>query len=126
MIHEPLVLDQPGRPSRAHLNRPVTIGHGVGGVRDVTIESFGRSPAWRVERQLPTCLKVELPSSDIVFSVNPKAQTAMKLASTDTGSARPVMIVERQEFRKRKTTSTVSRAPSTRASCTLATARLTR
>ncbi len=51
---------------------------------------------------------------------------AMKLASTDTGSARPVITVERHEFRKRKTTSTVSSAPSISASCTLATARLTR
>jgi hypothetical protein len=52
------------------------------------------------------------PSSDMVFSVKPYAHTATKLASTDTGSARPVMTVERHELRNRNTTSTVSRAPS--------------
>ena len=58
----------------------------------------------------------ERPSSDIVFNVKPKAHTAMKEASTLTGSARPVMTVERQELRKRNTTSTVSSAPSISAS----------
>ena len=47
----------------------------------------------------------------------------MKDASTDTGSARPVMTVERQELRNRNTTSTVSSAPSTSASSTLLTER---
>ena len=36
----------------------------------------------------------------------------MKLASTETGSARPVITVERHELRNRNTTSTVSNAPS--------------
>src|ERR1035437_6186856 len=63
----------------------------------------------------------ESPSSDIVFSVKPNAYTAMKLESTDTGSARQVMTVERHEFRKRNTTSTVSSAPSTSASSTFCT-----
>ena len=58
----------------------------------------------------------ESPSSDMVFNVKPKAHTAMKLASTDTGKARPVMTVERQELRNRNTTSTVSSAPSISAS----------
>ena len=66
------------------------------------------------------------PSSDIVFSVKPKASTATNDASTETGSARPVMTVERQELRKRKTTSTVSSAPSTSASSTLRTDAATR
>ena len=46
--------------------------------------------------------------------------------STDTGSARPVITVERHEFRNRKTTSTVSSAPSTSASSTLRTELRTR
>ena len=53
------------------------------------------------------------PSSDIVLSVNPKAQTAMNDASTETGSASPVMTVERQELRNRNTMNTVSSPPST-------------
>jgi hypothetical protein len=65
------------------------------------------------------------PSSDIVSSWKPIAHTAMNEASTDTGSARPVMTVERHELRKRNTTSTVSTAPSTSASPTLRTASLT-
>ena len=52
------------------------------------------------------------PSSDIVFSVKPNAHTATNDASTDTGSARPVMTVERQELRNRNTTATVRAAPS--------------
>jgi hypothetical protein len=66
------------------------------------------------------------PSSDIVFRVKPKAHTATNEASTLTGSASPVMTVERHELRKRNTTSTVSRAPSISASCTFATACSTR
>ena len=66
------------------------------------------------------------PSSDIVFSVKPNASTATNDAMTDTGSARPVMTVERHEFRKRKTVSTVSAAPSTSAPATLATELATR
>lgn len=68
----------------------------------------------------------ERPSSDIVLSVNPKAHTAMKLASTEIGSARPVITVERHEFRKRNTTSTVSTAPSMSVDCTLLTDAVTR
>src|SRR5215210_5097307 len=41
----------------------------------------------------------ERPSRDIVLSVNPNAQTMMNDASTDTGSARPVMTVDLHEFR---------------------------
>ena len=66
------------------------------------------------------------PSSDIVLSVKPNAHTAMNEASTDTGSASPVITVERHEFRNRNTTSTVSSAPSMSASSTLRTAWLTR
>jgi len=66
------------------------------------------------------------PSSDIVLSVKPKAHTATKLASTDTGRASPVMTVERHELRNRNTTSTVSTAPSMRALCTLFTELVTR
>ena len=68
----------------------------------------------------------ESPSSDIVLSVKPSAQTAMKAEIVDTGRARPVMTVERHEFRKRKTTSTVSSAPSTSASSTFRTELRTR
>ena len=66
------------------------------------------------------------PSSDIVFSVKPKAQTATNEASTDTGSARPVITVERHEFRNRNTTRTVRIAPSTSAPWTSATELATR
>ncbi len=66
------------------------------------------------------------PSSDMVLSVKPYAHTATKLASTDTGSARPVMTVERHEFRNRNTTSTVSSAPSSSVSWTLETELSTR
>ena len=60
----------------------------------------------------------ERPSSDIVLSVNPNAHTAMNDASTDTGSASPVMTVDLHEFRKTKTTSTVNSAPINNASST--------
>ena len=60
------------------------------------------------------------PSSDMVFSVKPKSHSGTNDASTDTGSASPVMTVERHELRKRKTTSTVRIAPSTSASSTSA------
>ena len=66
------------------------------------------------------------PSSDIVSSVKPKAHTATNEAITETGSARPVMTVERHEFRNRNTTSTVSAAPSSSAHCTSATELATR
>ena len=66
------------------------------------------------------------PISDIVSRLNPSAQTAMKLASTEIGSATPVITVERHEFKNRNTTSTVSSAPRNSASSTLRTARRTR
>jgi hypothetical protein len=66
------------------------------------------------------------PISDIVSRLKPSAQTAMKLASTEIGSATPVITVERHEFRKRKTTSTVSSAPSRSASSTVRTDAFTR
>ena len=66
------------------------------------------------------------PSKLIVLRVKPNAYTAMKLASADTGNARPVMTVERQEFKNRNTTSTVSSAPSMSVSSTFATERSTR
>ena len=55
------------------------------------------------------------PSSDMVLSVNPKAQTAMNEARTETGRANPVITVERHEFRNTNTTRTVRKAPSRRA-----------
>ena len=50
----------------------------------------------------------------------------MNDASTDTGSARPVMTVERHELRNRNTTSTVSTAPSISAFWTFRTEAATR
>jgi hypothetical protein len=46
------------------------------------------------------------------FSVNPNRYTAMKVAITEIGSVRPVMIVLRHECRNMKTMKTVSSAPS--------------
>ena len=66
------------------------------------------------------------PSSDMVSSLKPNAHTAMKLASTETGNASPVITVERQLFRKTNTTSTVSSAPSSNVFCTSHTARAVR
>jgi len=66
------------------------------------------------------------PSSDIVLSVKPNHHTAMKLASTETGSASPVMTVDRHELRNRNTTSTVSTAPSISVHCTFETLAFTR
>jgi hypothetical protein len=68
----------------------------------------------------------ERPISDIEFKVKPNAHTATKDAITETGSARPVITVERHELRKRKTTSTVSSAPSISAFSTSPTERSTR
>ena len=59
---------------------------------------------------------------DIVSRLKPSAQTAMKLANTEIGSATPVITVERHEFRNRNTTSTVRTAPRNSASMTLFTA----
>ena len=66
------------------------------------------------------------PSSDMVSSLKPSAHTAMKLASTEIGSATPVMTVERHEFRNTNTTRTVRIAPRNSASSTLLTAWSTR
>ena len=66
------------------------------------------------------------PSSDIVSSLNPNISTAMNEASTETGSARPVMTVERHELRNRNTVKTVSTAPSMSADWTLSTDASTR
>jgi hypothetical protein len=68
----------------------------------------------------------ESPISDIVSRLKPNAQTAMKLARTEIGSATPVMTVERHELRNRKTTSTVRNAPRNSASSTFFTAFVTR
>ncbi len=62
----------------------------------------------------------------MVLSVKPNTQTLMKAASTETGSARPVMTVERHELRNRKTTSTVRSAPSKSVTSTSSTERRTR
>ena len=61
------------------------------------------------------------PNKLIVFSVKPSSQSGMNAASTETGSARPVMTVERHEIRNRNTTSTVRIAPSNSVSSTLRT-----
>jgi hypothetical protein len=61
----------------------------------------------------------ERPMSDIEFRVKPNAHTVAKAASTLTGSASPVMTVERHEFRNRNTTRIVSTAPSISAFWTL-------
>ena len=71
-------------------------------------------------------IESDSPSSDIVFSVKPYAQTATNEARTETGSASPVMMVDRHEFRNRKTTTTVSAAPSMSACWTPATESATR
>ena len=47
------------------------------------------------------------------LSVKPKRYTATKVAMTEMGSVSPVMMVLRQECRKRKTMKTVRSAPST-------------
>ena len=44
----------------------------------------------------------ERPSSDMVLSVKPAHHKATKLAAPRTGSASPVITVERQELRKMK------------------------
>ena len=102
-------------PSKAALRWPFPISTCRTMFSRTTIASSMRMP-----------MASDRPSSDIVFSVKPKAHTATNDASTDTGSARPVMTVERHEFRNRKTTATVSAAPSMSASCTLPTESSTR
>src|ERR1700681_686543 len=88
---------------------------------------------WRTMFSRPTMassiripIASDSPRSDIVFSVNPNAHTAMNDAITDTGRAKPVMTVDLQELRNTNTTSTVSRAPMRRASSTLFTDAFTR
>src|ERR671922_123564 len=68
----------------------------------------------------------ETSTEQAMVSAKPHAQTAMNEVSTDTGSARPVMTVERQELRNTNTTSTVRTAPSTSASSTFLTELATR
>ena len=57
-----------------------------------------------------------------MFSEKPNRSMKKKVPTSAMGSVRPVMTVERQEFRNRKTMPTVSKAPSTSVRCTLATA----
>src|SRR5205085_750152 len=68
----------------------------------------------------------ERPSRDMVLSVKPNAHTAMNDASTETGSANPVITVDRHEFRNTNTTRIVSSAPMISASMTLRTESWTR
>ena len=55
----------------------------------------------------------ERPISVSTFSVKPKNRIAMNAATTEIGSVSPVITVDRQEFRKRKTMKTVRRPPRT-------------
>ena len=55
----------------------------------------------------------ERPIRVSTFSVKPKNRIAMNAATTEMGSVSPVMTVDRQEFRKRKTMKTVRRPPRT-------------
>ena len=57
-----------------------------------------------------------------MFSVMPRKYMTMNDEMTEIGSVRPVMTVDRHEFRKRNTMATVSRPPSTSVSSTSATA----
>ena len=59
--------------------------------------------------------------SVIMLIVKPNRYMNRKVPISAIGSVRPVMTVERQEFRNRKTISTVSAAPSISVRCTLAT-----
>ena len=59
--------------------------------------------------------------SVMMLMVKPKTYMKRKVPISAIGSVRPVMTVERQEFRNRKTISTVSAAPSISVRCTLAT-----
>ena len=58
------------------------------------------------------------PISVSTFSVKPNACIAMNAATTEIGSVRPVMTVERHEFRNRNTMNTVSRPPRIIVTCT--------
>ena len=59
--------------------------------------------------------------SVMLLIVKPKMYMNRKVPISAIGSVSPVMTVERQEFRNRKTISTVSSAPSISVRCTLAT-----
>ncbi|MCC2635968.1 MAG: hypothetical protein K0S48_3854, partial [Ramlibacter sp.] len=59
--------------------------------------------------------------SVIMLIVKPKAYMNRKVPISAMGSVRPVMTVERQELRNRKTMSTVSAAPSMRVRRTFST-----
>src|SRR5215813_15436665 len=67
MIHETLILDQPRRPSRTHINRTRAIGHGVRRIRDVTIKRGLGGLRRRIEGQLSVRLEVEPPRDDVAF-----------------------------------------------------------
>ena len=49
---------------------------------------------------ISTPMASDRPSSVMKFSVKPHSHTAMKAAMAEVGSDRPVISVERQEFRK--------------------------
>ena len=57
----------------------------------------------------------------MVLMVKPKMYMNKKVPISAMGKVRPVITVLRQEFKNRKTMSTVSAAPSIRVRCTLAT-----
>src|SRR5215813_6933470 len=67
MINETLILYQPRRPSRTHVNRTRAIGHGVRGVRDVTVERGLGGLRRRIEGQLSVRLEVEPARDDVAF-----------------------------------------------------------
>src|SRR5215813_1859075 len=67
MINETLILYQPRRPSRADINRTRAIGHGVRGVRDVTVERGLGGLRRRIEGQLSVRLEVKPPRDDVAF-----------------------------------------------------------
>ena len=58
----------------------------------------------------------------IMLMVNPNICMNMKVPISEIGSVRPVITVERQEFRNKNTISTVKMAPSIRVRRTLSTA----
>ena len=67
---------------------------------------------------ISTPIASDKPSKVMKLSVNPHAQTAMKAAMTEVGSANAVMSVERHELRNAYTTKIVSTAPNISASIT--------
>ena len=60
--------------------------------------------------------------SVIMLMVKPISDMIQKVLMTAMGSVRPVMMVERQEFKNKNTINTVSSAPSTKVLRTLFTA----